>query len=134
MFQPIYCCFKKIGNSKHIPAWKSKVLPDKSIKPPTTSNNSLSPALNYISGKIRVKHAGSCWRLTFNHKTLVNIYIVYEINLWPFKQRASFTSREFLFGAVKLLIFININILDMVLDLIHMEVFRYLMVVGLVKI
>ena len=60
MFQPIYCFFKKIGNSKHIPAWKSNVLPDKSIKPPTTSNNSLSPALNYISGKIRVKHAGSC--------------------------------------------------------------------------
>ena len=102
VFQSIYCCFKKIGNSKHIPAWKSKVLPDKSIKSPTTSNNSLSPALIYISGKIRVKHAGSCWKLTFNHKTLVNIYIVYEINLRPFKQSARFTSREFLFGAVNL--------------------------------
>ena len=53
--QPIYRYFKLIGNSGRISAWKSKGFPNESIKPYTTSNNSLSPALNYISAKIRAK-------------------------------------------------------------------------------
>ena len=77
MFQPIYRCFKKIGNSECISAWKSKVLPD--VKPPATSNNSLSPAVNYINAKTPLKNYGSCLKqekLTFNHKNVVNIYIM----------------------------------------------------------
>ena len=60
VFQPIYRCFKKIGNSKHKWVWKSKGLCDKSIKPSTTSNNNLSPLLNYIGTKMQVKFDGSC--------------------------------------------------------------------------
>ena len=51
--------YRSTGNSKHISAWKSKVLSDGSIKAPATSNKSLSPVLNYINTKIQVKFHGS---------------------------------------------------------------------------
>ena len=38
----------------------------------------------------------------FAHKKIVNIYIVYEINLWPFRQDDNFTLGNALFGVVKL--------------------------------
>ena len=46
--------FLKIGNTDHISEWKSKGLSDEVIKPPTSSNNSLVPALSYFGNKIRV--------------------------------------------------------------------------------
>ena len=57
---------------------------DKILKPFTTSNNSPSPAWNYISTKTWLKFHGSC-KLTFKQKAIVNIYIVCKINLRPFK-------------------------------------------------
>ena len=67
----------------------------------------LSPALNYVNTKIQVQFHGSCLKqdkLTFNHKTVVNINNVFEINLWPFKQRTErwFFLGNFLFGFVQL--------------------------------
>ena len=44
----MYKYFKKIGNTDHISEWKSKGLSDEVIKPPTTSNNSLSQKLSYF--------------------------------------------------------------------------------------
>ena len=58
---------------------------DESIKPPSTSDNSLAPSLSYIGTRKRVKFVGSCLKqdkITFTHGRTVNIYIVYEINLW----------------------------------------------------
>ena len=44
---------------------------------------SLSPSINYVGNKIRVKINGSCLKqsnkLTYSHKTIVKIYIVYEL-------------------------------------------------------
>ena len=79
----MYRYFKKIGNTKCISSWKSKGLSDAIIKPPTTSDNSLAPALSYIGNKTRVKFDGGCLKqdkITFIHGTIVNIYIVYEIS------------------------------------------------------
>ena len=81
----MYICFKKIGNTDHISAWKSKGLSDESIKPPSTSDNSLAPSLSYIGTRKRVKFVGSCLKqdkITVTHGKTVNLYIVYEINLW----------------------------------------------------
>ena len=36
-------------------SWQSKGIPNESIKPPTPSNNSLTPELNYYGTKTRVK-------------------------------------------------------------------------------
>ena len=55
---------------------------NESIKPPTTSNYSLNPRLNYYGTKIRVQFTGSCLKQpnhTFTHENIVNIYIVYEL-------------------------------------------------------
>ena len=40
--------------------WKSKGLSDKTIKPPSTSDNSLTRAVSYYDTKTRVKFTGSC--------------------------------------------------------------------------
>ena len=83
-------------------SWQSKRISDKSIKPPTTSNNSLNPKLSYYGTKTRVQFIGSLLKqpnLTFTHKKVVNTYIAHEL-------RASSshindpTIKNCLFGAV----------------------------------
>ena len=44
VFQPMYRYFKMINITDHILSWKSKGLSAESIKPPTTSGKSLTPA------------------------------------------------------------------------------------------
>ena len=52
--------FKVTTNTDYISSWKFKVLFSESIKPPTKSNDSITPALSYYGTKIRVKFTGSC--------------------------------------------------------------------------
>ena len=71
-----------ITNTDYISSWKSEGLSAESIKPPTTSDNSLTPALNYYGTKARLEFTGSCLKqskLSYNHGKVVNIYIVYEL-------------------------------------------------------
>ena len=58
VFQPINRYFKIITNTKYISSWQSKGLFDETIKPPATSDNSLTPLINYHGNKIRVKFTG----------------------------------------------------------------------------
>ena len=105
VFQPMYRYFKNIGNTDYISSWKYKGLSDEIIKPSTISNNSLSPMLSYIGNKTRVKFDGDCLKqdkITFLHGKTVNIYIVYEINLWNHADSSDHTLGNSLFGAVKL--------------------------------
>ena len=57
VFQPMYRFFKLIANTLSILSWQSKGLSNENIDSPTTS---LSPSINYVGNKIRVKFAGSC--------------------------------------------------------------------------
>ena len=78
----MYRYFKMITNTDYISSWKSKGLSAESIKPPATSDNSLTPALNYYGTKTTVKFAGSCLKqskISYTHGKVVNIYIVYEL-------------------------------------------------------
>ena len=55
---------------------------DESIKPPPTSDNSLTPLIDYYGFNIRVKFNGSILRqpkVSYTHEKAVNIYIVYEL-------------------------------------------------------
>ena len=54
IFQPMYKYFKKIGNTDNISVQKSKGLSDESIKPASTSDNSVAPSLSYIGAKPRL--------------------------------------------------------------------------------
>ena len=58
LFQPIYRYFKLISNTQCISEWKSKRLSDKSIKFLTTSDNSLSPLIDYLGTKTRLEFNG----------------------------------------------------------------------------
>ena len=81
VFQPINKYFKVITNTDYVSSWKSKGFSAESIKPPTTSDNSLTPALSYYGTKTRVKFTGSCLKqskVSYTHGKVVNIYIVYE--------------------------------------------------------
>ena len=83
VFQPINRYFKVINNSDYVSSWKYKGLSAKTIKPPTTSDNSLIPAVSYYGTKTRVKFIGNLKRLkqpkiSYSHGKVVNIYIVYE--------------------------------------------------------
>ena len=60
VFQPMYRYFKVIANTRYISSWKSKGLSDESIKPPATSDNSLTSLINYLGDKIRLKFNGNC--------------------------------------------------------------------------
>ena len=48
-----------IVNTDYVASWKSKGLSAETIKPHTTSDNSLTPAVSYYGTKTRVKFIGS---------------------------------------------------------------------------
>ena len=80
----MYKHFKKIASRYHISAWKFNGLSDESIKPLAPSNNSFAPMLNPISVRLQVKLDERFLKqdkITFTHKQVVNIYIMYKINL-----------------------------------------------------
>ena len=108
--------------------WKSKGLSNEIIKPFTKSCKILAPLLRYAGAKTRLEFKGSCLKqsnFTFNHKTIVNMYVGYEMN--KNNPISSYPTLEnCLFGMVALtknLILININIMDIVLVLVEKESF-----------
>ena len=104
VLQPINRNFKVIANTLYISSWKSKELSAETIKPPSTSDNSLTPLIDYVGNKIRLKFSGSCLKqpkLQYTHETIVNIYIVYEMGASGSNNNDS-TLKNCLFGAVTL--------------------------------
>ena len=50
-----------VGVIDRVLSWQSKGISNESIKPPTTSNNTLTPKLSYYNDtRTRVKFKGSC--------------------------------------------------------------------------
>ena len=91
-------------NTDYVSSWKSKGLSAESIKPPTTSDNSLTPAFSYYGTKTRVKFTGSCSKqskVSYTHGKVVNIYTVYEIGASS-SHSNDHTLKNCLFGTVTL--------------------------------
>ena len=105
VFQPIRRYFKIIANTKYISSWKSKGLSDETIKPYATSDNSLTPLIDYYGSKVRVKFNKGCLKqsnnLTYDYGSRVNIYIVYELGASS-SNDSDPTLKNCLFGAVTL--------------------------------
>ena len=103
VFLPIRKYFKLnsiVGVTGYVFSWQSKRLSNESIKPPTTSNNSLNPKLNYYGTKTRAQFIGSCLKQS-SHKKIVNIYAVYELSAST-SHASDPTIKNCLFGAVTL--------------------------------
>ena len=85
VFLPVRKYFKLnsvVDIVNYVLSWQSKGLSNESIKPPTTTNNSLTPELNYYGTKTKIKFIGSCSKQSshiLTHKKVVNIYIIYEL-------------------------------------------------------
>ena len=76
----------------------------KNIKPPTTSDNSLTSALSYYGTKTRVKFTERCLKhpkIPYTHGKVVNIYIAYEFGASSSHNNDP-TLKYCLFGAVTL--------------------------------
>ena len=101
----MYRYFTIITDTDYISSWKSKGLSDESFKPPTTSDNSLTPSLDYYGNKIRVKFTKNLLKqsnkLLYTHRKIVNIYIVYELGAST-SRSSDPTIKNCLFGAVTL--------------------------------
>ena len=71
-----------INVADYISPWQSKGLSAENIKPPTMSDNSLTPAISYYyAPKIRVNFTESYLKqskILYTHRKIVNIYIVDE--------------------------------------------------------
>ena len=104
VFQPMVRYFKIITNTNYVSSWKSKGLSAETIKPPITSDNSLTPTLNYYGAKTRIKFNGSCLeqpKISYTYGKVVNIYIVYELGASSSHNNDP-TLKNCLFGAVTL--------------------------------
>ena len=136
VFQTINKYFKVITNTDYVSSWKSKGLFSESIKPPTTSDNSHTPALNYYGTKTRVKFTGSCLKqpkISYTLGKVVNIDIVYELGASSSHINDP-TLKNCLFGAVILTknADFGMGVLVMELDLIEDQVFHF-QVLDLIK-
>ena len=105
IFQPLNKCFKADSSTDAVLSSTSKELSNESIKPLTTSDNSLTPILDYYGTKTKVYFDRACLKqdkVTFNHGKIVNIYIVYKIiKIANINNRNdNLTVQNALFGAV----------------------------------
>ena len=74
------------------------------LKPPDTSDKSLTPAVSYYGTKTTVKFTGSCLKqpkISYTHGKVVNIYIVYELGASSSRNNNP-TLENCLFGAATL--------------------------------
>ena len=89
-----------VGVTDYVLSWQSKGLSNETIKPSTTSNNSLNPRLSYYGTKVRAQFTKSCLKQSnyiFTHKKIVNIYIAASSS-----HTSNPTIKNVLFGAVTL--------------------------------
>ena len=107
VFLPLRKYFKLnsvVDTVDYVLSWQSKGLSNENIKPPTTTNNSLTPELNYYGTLTKIKVTGSCLKQSshiLTHKKVVNIYIVYQLAASS-SHTIDPTIKNCLFGAVTL--------------------------------
>ena len=71
VFQPLNKYFKVVASTNYVSSLKSKGLFSETIKSSTTSDNSLTPAVNYYDTKTRVKFTGKCskqLKMSYTHE------------------------------------------------------------------
>ena len=84
-----------------------KGLSNEKFKSPYTSNKSLSPKLVWINNsRIRLKFKESCLKqedkAPFTPNSVVNLFILYELNTWSRDLNTDFTLKDWVFQNVKI--------------------------------
>ena len=78
---------------------------EKSITPPSTSDQSFDPEIIYKYDKGKIKFKGICLKqhsVSFIRRNVVNLCISYELDTWSVDLNIDFTLGNCLLGAVKL--------------------------------
>ena len=107
IFQPLFN-FAKIFTSTIDKSfrWKLKRLSDESVTNPAAPGKGLPPRLNYITNaKIQVTFIGSSlkqYKASFTHGNIVNVSLIYELDIWSYDLSNDLTQKDCLFVAVKL--------------------------------
>ena len=105
VFLPMSKYFRLIANTKYISSRKSKGFSDEIITLYATSDNSLTPWVDYYDTKIRLQFNKSCLKqpnkLIYDKGHIVNVYIVYELGASS-SNFSNPTLKNCLFGAVTL--------------------------------
>ena len=107
VFLPLRKYFKLnsiVDAANYVLSWQSKGLSNEIIKPPTTTNNSLTPELDYYGTKTKISFTRSYLKQSshiLTHKKVINIYIVYELAAST-SHTSDPTIKNCLFGAVTL--------------------------------
>ena len=99
----MYKYFEKTGDE--VSLWKSKGLPDEKIFSTATSTDKSATKTIHDNARIKVGFNGDLLtqnQITYNHGSLVNIYIVFEITKTNTKI-SNIALENCLFGAVKLI-------------------------------
>ena len=68
-------------NSNFITKWNSKGLSKESLEVVSKTDNTLTPSANYYENKVRLRFTSVLQQkiVTYSHKKVVNLYVVYEI-------------------------------------------------------
>ena len=101
-FQSMLECFT-VSINKWITEWKSNGLSNESLEIIYKYINTLSPSISYYGHIARLKFLGGILQektVTYNHKKVVNPYILNEITKFQYNNNPILTNA--LFGAIKL--------------------------------
>ena len=105
VFLPISRYFRLIANTKYISSSKSKGLSHETITTYASSDNSVTPLIDYYNTKIRLKLDKSCLKqpkkITYDKGRIVNVCIVYKLGAFS-SNYTDLTLKNCLFGAVTL--------------------------------
>ena len=112
VFQPMYKYFKTSvkGSATYISSWESKGLSNEKISSISKYNYNQAPSLAYDNARIKLKLVEDLLKqdkITYNHGSIVNIYLVYRLS--P-SITSDITLENCLFSAVKLTKNLKINI------------------------
>ena len=85
---------------------ESKRISNEKVMPPYTTSKSLYPKFIWFNSRIKLKFKVSCLKqedkAAFTSKNVVNYFIVYELDTWPWGINTYFTLKNCLFGSVKI--------------------------------
>ena len=89
-------------NGNKITKWKSKGLSNECLEVIPTSDNTLTPSINYYGDKAKIYRKRLTTKtITYRHKKVVDLYVVYEITVFYSRSNDPGLGNA-LFGAAKL--------------------------------
>ena len=106
ILQSLCYTLKSLSDTEKVVSWAAKCLPAEKLTAFTTSVNSISPLIKwYKNSNVCFIFKWSCLKptnFTFTPTNIINIFIIYELDIWLRDLTSDFTLKDCLYGSVKL--------------------------------